>query len=74
MEGDKTFMGGMTRLNAILGRILDGAETLAEFRAAEDSDRKEVQCIRCREWPCVCGDPEFESANSIELNQAEGRD
>ena len=76
MEEKKTFVSGMARLNAVLGRILDAAETLAEFRAAEDSDRKEIECIRCREWPCVCGEPEFESWVSQELRraEAEGRD
>ena len=40
MEQKKTFVSGMARLNAVLGKLLEGAETLAEFQAAEDSDRK----------------------------------
>ena len=40
----------------------------------QDADRKEVECIRCNEWPCVCGDVGFESWNSAELRKAEERD
>ena len=34
-------------------------------------DRKEIECERCGYWPCVCGDPDFESAITAELRKAE---
>ena len=48
MEGDKTLAGGMVRLNAIFERILH------EHLGEQAADRKEIECICCREWPCVC--------------------
>jgi hypothetical protein len=39
----------------------------------QDTDRKELDCERCGEWPCICGDRDFEAANIAELNKAEER-
>lgn len=39
----------------------------------QDQDRQELDCECCGEWPCICGDPEFESWIIRELNKAEER-
>jgi hypothetical protein len=58
------FITGMARLAAIIARLS------WDSRAAE-IDRREIECERCNEWPCVCGTPEFESFVSAELRKAE---
>lgn len=39
----------------------------------QDIDRKEISCARCEQWPCVCGEPDFEAWVSAELRKAEER-
>jgi hypothetical protein len=34
-------------------------------------DRKELECQRCTEWPCICGNTDFEAENNMALRQAE---
>jgi hypothetical protein len=36
-----------------------------------ERDLAEIECERCGYWPCVCGDPEFETALSQDLSKAE---
>jgi hypothetical protein len=56
-----TYAEGLARLNAVLRR-LDQQIT---------RDRAEIECERCGYWPCVCGDPEFESFVSAELDKSQ---
>lgn len=79
MEGNKpTFAEGAARLAAVFA-FLEGKLTadrkeldaVDDFLAEEiEEDRAEIACERCAYWPCVCGEPEFETWNCIELNQA----
>jgi hypothetical protein len=70
MAQNQDFLGGMARLNAIFERL--GGKVEADRQ--QTADRGEVVCIRCEEWPCICGDPEFEAFVSEELRKAEEHD
>lgn len=69
MEGKVTFAEGLAALAAALVKA-DKALTIEQFEAYEE-DRAEIACERCAYWPCVCGDPEFETELSQELNRAQ---
>jgi hypothetical protein len=76
-----TFFAGMARLNDVFERVMETRCTcenngdlcaFCEAREAEQTaDRPEIECARCEEFPCLCGDVDFESFNSAELRKAE---
>jgi hypothetical protein len=71
----------MRRLDAIFRRALETRCTcenngdlcsFCEAREAEQTaDRPEIECARCEEFPCLCGDVAFEHENSMNLRKAE---
>ena len=50
---------------------LHAATRNVEARHRVAVDRKELECQRCTEWPCICGNTNFEADNNMALRQAE---
>lgn len=65
MENKVTYGEGMAAMKVVLDRLNDML-----------TDREEIACDRCDEWPCLCGDPDFEQDLQARLQraEAEGKD
>src|SRR6516164_11444713 len=61
------FIGGLSVLadQTAWDKALVCATRNIEARHRVAVDRRELECQRCTEWPCICGNTNFEADNNM---------